>query len=133
MLTGMMLKLAWGGIFNGPTLKPIKLCGNRRLIHSLGRAATREHSGDSSNVCIIECNQLTGQKSIRGGPELKQSQAYTFEFGQKVLEAFTAMGCGDPIPDTDNDMDRPYSYPPDAWALADLPTVLRAASRNAGK
>ena len=93
----------------------------------MGRSRAGVHGLDSSMVCIIKANEVTGEKSVEGGPRLKETQAYTDEFGIAVLRAYTALGAGDPVEDSEPAMEEPYQFPEDVWALADLPSVLRAA------
>ncbi len=116
------------GAFDGATLKPTTICGNRRLVHALGRSR-QGIRGNSATVYTVKANQTTGEKYTQGGPGLKATQAYTDTFGAAVLDAYIAMGYGEPTPDAEAGPDGTYSYPEGVWDLADLPVVLQAARR----
>ena len=118
------------GAFDGDTLKPSKLTGNRQLVKALGRSQPKRGNFDSSQVSVVKVHQLTGQKIVAGGPGLKQTQAYTDEFGQAVLDAYIQLGSGERVADTEPGTEAPYPFPEDVWVLADLPSVLLAARRG---
>ena len=115
------------GAFDGDTVKPTTLYGNRYFVLALGRSR-RGIKGDSHLVTTLKVDAATGQKSVSGGPKLKQTQAYPDGFGKAVLDAYVDVGCITSIPDCEPELDGEYEYPVGVWELADLGSVLRDAS-----
>ena len=61
---------------------------------------------------------------------LKQTQSYPDDFGHAVLDAYVALGHGEPIPDSEPGLDEPSDYPLGVWELANLGAVLREVSAS---
>ena len=110
------------GAFAAQTVKPTKLYGNRSFILALARSRKGVH-GDSSSVCHTVLDS-TGQKRTSGADGLKQTQAYTDEFGKAVYESFHALPDYPDIPVAEGGDDGPYEVPATVWDTAELEPVL---------
>ena len=114
------------GAFSAGTIKPTKIYGNRRLVLSLGRSRAGIQ-GDSSRVCTVRVNEVTGQKQTSGSSELKQTQAYTDSFGAAVLDGYEALGAPPAHQHAEPTEIDFGPAPSDVWGLADLDQVLHWA------
>ena len=138
---GTMINADWHqsltsmGAFNAQSLKRTKLYGNRRTVLALARHGVKNKGGRQANMDIVrygyaESGSLQGaRRTVTKGTQLKETQAYTDEFGVAVFETWLACGQGAAIEDSGCDgPDGPYEVPSGVWDLAELESVLRFAT-----
>jgi hypothetical protein len=78
------------GWFGGSSPKPMTLFSNATWVQGLERYRTTQSSTSSgSSLCVRTADPYTGDLRPRGGPELKESQAYTPEFGTALATLFS--------------------------------------------
>ena len=131
--------------FGGESLKPMVLFSNAPWIGDVLECA--QPAVPSKRLAELNPDGATGELRPRGGTALKQSQAYTYEFGAALAHAFATRRkewrSPGPVsrvckctscPDTFAVLTEPPSSRDDSWPDAELFGVLstaRAAARAA--
>ena len=111
------------GAFAADTLKPSQLYGNAEWILGLWRKKPTNFSARNVNTVSVEV--LRGEKKITGSAGLKETQAYTPEFGHCVLDTFLCFQAKhvDSVESSDDEAELTCS--PSVWETADLPAIAR--------
>ena len=129
--------------FGGESLKPMVLFSNAPWIGDVLEFA--QPATPTKRLAELNPDGATGELRPRGGPELKESQAYTYEFGAALAESFASRrkdwrNAGPPrrvckctsCPDAFDVLTEPPSSSDDLWPDAQMFDVLstaRAAAR----
>ena len=114
----------WMGAFGTDTMKPTYLISNKRWVKSLTRS---KPAGSGAVQVVHKETRADGSKAITGmGKVLKATQAYSWEFGEAVLDGFVFNAAEEdgaaPI-NSDEPVDI-GSVSPSLWDDAELGTVM---------
>ncbi len=74
--------------FGGESLKPMVLFSNAPLMGDVLEFA--QPATPTTRLAKINPDGATRELRPRGGPELKETQAYTYEFGAALAESFAS-------------------------------------------
>ena len=112
------------GAFAGDTCKPLNIYSNARWIASLARTKPREFQPTNTDTVVCTVSD-TGRRQVTDGKGLKETQSYTKEFGEAVLDSYV-FGAANEVLKHDDVADDQFGINDDehAWATAELGAVM---------